>query len=199
MVTTFVQDLRVGLRVLLREKGFCAMAVAVLALGMCGVSNTVSVVNGVMLRGFSFPNSARLVSVNFIDPTSTNFFGQNGQVSAMDYEEIQPQQKSYELMSAYINGSTVNVTVEGTPKRYTGAYVTPDFMRILGVGPILGRDLRAEDNLPGAEKVAIIGDGLCPRGFGGRQDSVGKGVRINGTPATIVGVMPKDFAFPINE
>ena len=199
MVTTFVQDLRVGLRVLLREKGFCAMAVAVLALGICGVTTTFSVVNGVMLRGFSFPNSARLVSVNFIDPTSTNFFGQNGQISAMDYEEIRPQQKSYELMSAYINGSTVNVTVDGTPKRYTGAYVTPDFMRILGVGPILGRDLRAEDNLPGAEKVALIGYGLWQRDFGGTQDIVGKGLRINGTPATIVGVMPKDFAFPINE
>jgi len=199
MVTTFVQDLRVGLRVLLREKGFCAMAVAVLALGICGVTTTFSVVNGVMLRGFSFPNSARLVSVNFIDPTSTNFFGQNGQFSAMDYEEIQPQQKSYELMSAYINGSTVNVTVEGTPKRYTGAYVTPDFMRILGVGPILGRDLRAEDNLPGAEKVALIGYGLWQRDFGGAQDIVGKGLRINGTPATIVGVMPKGFAFPVNE
>jgi putative ABC transport system permease protein len=199
MVTTFVQDLRVGLRVLLREKGFCAMAVAVLALGICGVTTTFSVVNGVMLRGFSFPNSARLVSVNFVDPTSTNFFGQNGQISAMDYEEIRPQQKSYELMSAYINGSTVNVTVDGTPKRYTGAYVTPDFMRILGVGPILGRDLRAEDNLPGAEKVALIGYGLWQRDFGGAQDIVGKGLRINGTPATIVGVMPKDFAFPINE
>ena len=199
MVTTFVQDLKVGLRVLLREKGFCAMAVAVLALGICGVTTTFSVVNGVMLRGFSFPNSARLVSLNFVDPTSTNFFGQNGQVSAMDYEEIRPQQKSYELMSAYINGSTVNVTVDGTPKRYTGAYVTPDFMRILGVGPILGRDLRAEDNLPGAEKVALIGYGLWQRDFGGSQDIVGKGLRINGTPATIVGVMPKDFAFPINE
>jgi putative ABC transport system permease protein len=199
MVTNFVQDVRVGLRVLLREKGFCAMAVAVLALGICGVTTTFSVVNGVMLRGFSFPNSERLVSVNFVDPTSTNFFGQNGQVSAMDYEEIRVQQKSYELMSAYINGSTVNVTVDGTPKRYTGAYLTPDFMRILGVGPILGRDLRAEDNVPGAEKVALIGYGLWQRDFGGSADIIGKGLRINGTPATIVGVMPKDFAFPINE
>ena len=199
MVTNFVQDIRVGLRVLLREKGFCAMAVAVLALGICGVTTTFSVVNGVMLRGFSFPNSERLVSVNFIDPTSKNFFGQNGQISAMDFEEIRPQAKSYDLMAAYINGSTVNVTIDGTPRRYTGAYMTPDFMRILGVAPILGRDLRAEDNLPGAEKVALIGYGLWQRDFAGSPDIVGKGVRINGTPATIVGVMPKDFAFPINE
>src|SRR5262245_40031188 len=90
MMTNVVQDLRVGLRILRREKVFCAMAVVVLALGICGVTTTFSVVNGVMLRGFSFPNSARLVSVEFVDPTSTNFFGQNGQISAMDFEEVRP-------------------------------------------------------------------------------------------------------------
>ncbi|MBI1950408.1 MAG: ABC transporter permease [Acidobacteria bacterium] len=200
MVTdTFVQDLRVGLRVLLREKGFCAMAVVVLALGICGVTTTFSVVNGVMLRGFSFPNAARLVSVNFVDPTSRNFFGQNGQVSAMDFEELWPQQKSFDLMAAYLNGSTVNATIDGTPRRYTGAYVTDAFLRILGVAPNLGRDLRPEDNLPGAEKVALIGYGIWQRDFGGTMDIVGKSLRINGTPAMIIGVMPRGFAFPVNE
>jgi predicted permease len=195
----FIQDLRVGLRVLLREKGFCAMAVTVLALGICGVTTTYSVVNGVMLRGFSFPNAARLVSVNFIDPTSRNFFGVNGQVSSADFEELRPKQQSFELMAAYLNGSTVNATIDGTPRRYTGAYVTEAFMRILGVSPSLGRDLRPEDNVPGAEKVAIIGYGIWQRDFGGAADIVGKSLRINGTPATIVGVMPKGFAFPVNE
>ena len=69
---TFLQDLRVGLRVLVKEKSFCALAVIVLALGICGVTTMFSVVNGVMLRGFSFPNADRLVSVNFIDPSSQN-------------------------------------------------------------------------------------------------------------------------------
>ncbi|MGH9750326.1 MAG: hypothetical protein ACRD6R_10430 [Candidatus Polarisedimenticolia bacterium] len=76
------------------------MAVTVLALGICGVTTTFSVVNGVMLRGFSFPNAARLVSVNFVDPTSRNFFGANGQVTAMDFEELRPQQRFFELMAA---------------------------------------------------------------------------------------------------
>src|SRR5205809_6907781 len=122
MVTNLVQDLRVGLRVLLREKGFCAMAVVVLALGICGVTTTFSVVNGVMLRGFSFPNAARMVSVNFIDPTSATFFGVNGQISSMDFEEFRRGQQSYEKIAAYLNGSTVNVTIDGQPQRYTGAY-----------------------------------------------------------------------------
>jgi len=199
MTDAFLQDLRVGLRVLRREKGFCAMAVVVLALGICGVTTTFSVVNGVMLRGFSFPNADRLVSVNFIDPTSRNPFGTNGQISSMDFEELRPQQRSFELLAAYLNGSTVNATIDGNPRRYTGAYVTEDFLRILGVAPALGRDLRAEDNAPGAEKVALIGHGLWQRDFGGAPDIVGKALRINGAPATIIGVMPPGFAFPVNE
>src|SRR5207344_3225008 len=94
---TLGQDLRIGLRVLIKEKSFCALAVIVLALGIGGVTTMFSVVNGVMLRGFSFPNASRLHSVNFIDPTSKTAFGVNGLVSAMDYEEIKTQQKSFEM------------------------------------------------------------------------------------------------------
>jgi putative ABC transport system permease protein len=195
----FLRDLRIGLRVLIKEKSFCALAVIVLALGICGVTTMFSVVNGVMLRGFSFPNADRLASANFIDPTSTNFFGVNGQVSTMDFEELRPTQQSFERLAAYLNGSTVNVTVNGRPQRYTGAYTTEDFLRILGVSPMLGRDFTAEDNKPGAEKVALIGYGVWQRDFGGSKDIVGKAVRINGKPATIIGVMPQGFAFPTNE
>lgn len=196
---TFVQDVRVGLRVLLRDKGFCATAIVVLALGICGVTTTFSIVNGVMLRGFTFPNADRLVDVTFIDPTSKTFFGVNNQIYAMDFQEMLPKQRSFEAMAAYLNGSTVNLTVDGNPRRYTGAYITDPFFRILGVAPVLGRDFRPEDNVPGAAKVAILGHGIWQRDFGGSDDIVGKAVRINGTPATIVGVMPKGFAFPINE
>jgi len=192
-------DLRIGLRVLVKEKSFCALAVVVLALGIGAVTAMFSVVNGVMLRGFSFPNADRLMSINFIDPTSTNVFGVNGQVSAMDFEELRPTQQSFELVAAYLNGSTVNVTVDGTPRRYTGGYVTEDFFRALGVSPAMGRDFTSADNRTGAEKVAIIGHGIWQRDFGGDAGILGKAVRINGTPATIIGVMPQGFAFPVNE
>lgn len=193
------RDLKIGLRVLVKDTSFCALAVVVLALGISGVTTMFSVVNGVMLRGFSFPNAERLASFNFIDPSSANFFGVNGQVSSMDFEELRPHQQSFEALAAYLNGSTVNVTVDGRPQRYTGAYVTEDFLRILGVSPMMGRDFTKEDNTPGGGKVAIIGYGIWQRDFGGAAAIVGKGVRINGKPATIVGVMPKGFAFPVNE
>src|SRR5438874_2750162 len=196
---TVFRDLKIGLRVLIKEKGFCALAVVVLALGIAGVTTMFSVVNGVMLRGFSFPNGDRLVSLNFIDPTSATFFGVNGQISSMDFEELLPQQKSFDALTAYLNGSTVNVTVNGHPERYTGAYVTENFLRSLGVVPMMGRDFTAGDNASGAGKVAIIGYGTWQRDFGGTADIIGKGVRINGKPATVVGVMPQGFAFPTNE
>src|SRR3954471_186724 len=175
---TFAQDLRIGLRVLVKEQSFCALAVIVLALGICGVTAMFSVVNGVMLRGFGFPNADRLASANFIDASSANFFGVNGQISSMDFQELQPAQRSFEMMAAYLNGSTVNVTVNNQPQRYTGAYITENFLRILGVSPMLGRDLTAQDNVPGAGKVALIGYGVWQRDFGGAPDIAGRDVRI---------------------
>src|SRR5688500_4093751 len=130
-------DIKIGFRILVKERTFCALAVVVLALGISGVTTMFSVVNGVMLRGFSFPNADRLVSLNFVDPSTANFFGVNGQVSAMDFEELLPQQTSFDALAAYLNGSTVNVTVNGHPQRYTGAYVTDPFLRILGVSPMM--------------------------------------------------------------
>ncbi|HYM25038.1 MAG TPA: ABC transporter permease, partial [Vicinamibacterales bacterium] len=196
---TVLRDVRIGLRVLLKERSFSILAVIVLALGICGVTSMFSVVNGVMLRGFSFPNADRLASANFVDPASANFFGINGQVFTMDFEEIRPIQQSFDRLAAYLNGSTVNVTVDGKPLRYTGAYVTEDFLPALGIKPLLGRDFTAADNQIGAEKVAIVGYGIWQRDFGGTRDIVGRNVRINGKPATIIGVMEKGFAFPQNE
>ena len=193
------RDIRIGLRVLIKEKGFCALAVIVLALGIAGVTTQFSVVNGVMLRGFSFPNSARLASVNFIDPTSTTFFGVNGQVSTLDFEEYLPEQKSFDALAAYLNGSTVNVTIDGHPQRYTGAYVTENFLRILGVAPMMGRDFTAADNAAGAGKVAIISYASWQRDFAGDPNIIGRGLRVNGKPATVIGVMSQGFAFPTNE
>src|SRR5476649_2862080 len=98
IIESFIQDVRIGLRVLVKEKSFCALAVTVLALGICAVTTQFSVVHGVMLRGFSFPHADRLTSVQFIDPspTNNNFFGFNNQIFALDYQEIAATQKSFE-------------------------------------------------------------------------------------------------------
>jgi predicted permease len=199
VLETLTQDLKIGARVLRRERSFFLLAVFVLALGVAAVTAQFSVVNGIMLRGFAFPNADRLMDVTFVDPTSATFFGINQNVSSMDYEEFRTEQRSFDRLSAYLSGSTVNVTVNGTPQRYNGSYVTEDFLRILGVGPTLGRDFTAADNVAGAPKVALISYGIWERDFGSARDIVGKAVRINGAPATVVGVMPRGFNFPTND
>jgi putative ABC transport system permease protein len=202
MIESFLQDIRVGLRVLIKEKSFCFLAVLVLALGICGVTTQFTVVNALVLRGFSFPHPEQLISVGLIDPQGTaqnNNFGVGNIPSSQDYEDMRAGQQSFALMAAYINGSTINVSYRGNPQRYTGAYVTEDFFKIIAMRPILGRDFTTEDNKPGAEKVAILGHKIWQRDFNGDSKIVGQAIRINGRSATIVGVMPPNFEFPNTE
>ena len=174
----------------------------VLALGIGGVTTQFTIVNAFVLRGFSFPHPEQLMSVGLIDPQASaqnNNFGAGNIPSAQDYLDIRAGQQSFSLMAAYLNGSTINVSYHNNPQRYTGGYVTEDFFKIVGVSPILGRDFTADDNKPGAEKVTILGHEIWQRDFGGDRNIVGQNVRINGKAATIIGVMPPNFRFPISE
>src|SRR5450755_1405781 len=202
ILDAFRQDVRVGLRILFKEKSFCLLAVLVLALGIAGVTTQFTIVNAFVLRGFSFPHPEQLVSVGLIDPQGTpqqNNFGNGNIPSGQDYEDLKAGQQSFALMAGYLNGSTINVTYKNNPQRYTGGYVTDEFFKILGVSPILGRDFTAEDNKPGAEKTTILGHEIWQRDFGGDPKIVGETVRINGRAATIIGVMPQGFKFPVSE
>ena len=202
MFDSFFQDVRVGLRVLFKDKAFCFLAVLVLGLGIGVATTQFTIVNAIVLRGFSFPRPEQLVSVGLIDPKASdqnNNFGIGNIPTAQDYEDLKAAQKSFALMAGYLNGSTINVTYKDNPQRYTGGYVTEDFFKIIGVSPVLGRDFTAEDNKPGSEKVAILGDEIWRRDFGADPKIVGQSVRINGKAATIIGVMPPNFKFPISE
>jgi predicted permease len=202
MIESFLQDIRVGFRVLMKDKSFCFLAVLVLALGICGVTTQFAVVNAFVLRGFSFPHPEQLMNVGLIDLGGTaqnNNFGAGNIPSAQDYLDMRAGQESFAQMAAYLNGSTINVTYRGNPQRYTGGYVTEDFFKIVAVSPILGRNFTAEDNMPGAEKVAILGHDIWQRDFNADPKIVGQAIRINGRAATIIGVMPPNFKFPISE
>ena len=202
ILESFNQDIRVGLRMLLKDKVFCILAVLVLALGIGGAMTQFAVVNAIVLRGFSFPHPEQLVSVGLIDPKASdqnNNFGVGNLPAAQDYEDIKAAQHSFAMMAGYLSGSTINVTYNKNPQRYTGSYVTDEMFKIIGVSPILGRDFNAEDNKPGSPKVAILGDEIWRRDFNADRNIVGQAVTINGKPATIIGVMPPGFKFPISE
>jgi putative ABC transport system permease protein len=202
MFESFLQDIRIGFRVLLKEKSFCLLAVLVLALGICGVTTQFTVVNGLVLRGFSFPHPEQLMSVGLIDPQASaqnNNFGIGNIPTAQDFEDLRAAQQSFAKMAGYLSGSTINVTYNNNPQRYTGAYVTEDIFKMIGVSPIMGRDFTAEDNKAGAEKVTILSHEIWKRDFNSDPHIVGQGCRINGKPATIIGVMPPNFKFPISD
>src|SRR5438046_9061741 len=202
ILDSFRQDVRVGLRLLFEGKAFCFLAVLGLGLGIGGATTQFTVVNAIMLRGFSFPHPEQLVGVGLIDPKATdqvNNFGAGQIPTAQDYEDIKAAQKSFTMMAGYLSGSTINVTYKNTPQRYTGGYVTEDMFKIIGVSPAMGRDFTASDNKPGAEKVTILGDEIWQRDFGADPNVVGQSVRINGKSATIIGVMPPNFKFPVSE
>src|SRR3982750_3269242 len=125
ILDTFGQDLRIGLRIFFKEKTFCLLAILVLALGIGGAMTQFAVVNAIMLRGFSFPHPEELMSVGLIDPKASdqnNNFGNGNIPSSQDYEDLRAGQKSFALMAAYLNGSTINVSYKKTPQRYTGGY-----------------------------------------------------------------------------
>src|SRR5437870_3082282 len=202
MFESFLQDIRIGFRVLLKEKSFCFLAVLVLGLGICGVTTQFTIVNGLVLRGFSFPHPEQLMSVGLIDPQASaqnNNFGIGNIPTAQDFEDLRAAQQSFAQMAGYLSGSTINVTYKNNPQRYTGAYITEDLFKIIGVSPIMGRDFTADDNKPGAEKVAILGHEIWKRDFNADPNIVGQSVRINGKAATIIGVMPPNFQFPFSE
>lgn len=199
MLETFFQDLKIGLRVLLKEKSFCALAVFVLAVGIGGVTTQYAVVNGVLLRAFDFPDADRLVDVQMVDPENfspTNF---NAILTTADFVDIRDQQTSFSDFVGYLNGSTVNLTYQNQPRRLQGGYVTHDFFGALGVQPVLGRDFLPEEDQPGVTKAVLLSDDLWRSDFGADPGVVGRPVRVNGSPGTIVGVMPPKFNFPTNE
>src|SRR3954447_11321497 len=139
LLDSFTQDFRVGLRVLFKDKAYLFLATLVLGLGIGGATTQFTVVNAIVLRGFSFAHPEQLASVGLIDPKASdqnNNFGNGNIPSAQDYEDIKAAQKSFSMMAGYLNGSTVNLTYQNNPQRYTGAYITDELFKIIGVSPV---------------------------------------------------------------
>src|SRR6201993_2265457 len=119
ILESFRQDVRIGLRVLRKDKTFCFLAVLVLGLGIGGATTQFTIVNAVALRGFSFPHPEQLMSVGLIDPQASaqnNNFGIGNIPTAQDYEDLKATQKSFAQMAGYLAGSTVNVTYKNNPQ-----------------------------------------------------------------------------------
>jgi putative ABC transport system permease protein len=189
---TLWQDVRFGMRTLVKNPGFTAVAVIALALGIGANSAIFSVVNTVLLRPLLYQDPERLVMV--WEKGAADVFPINS-VSAANFLDWRDQNEVFEGM-AIINHASFNLTGAGEPERINGRRFSANLFRLLGVEPQLGRAFLPEEDAPGAGRVVMLSHGLWQRRFGSDPSIIGKSLTLNGQSYTVVGVMPPHFQFP---
>jgi hypothetical protein len=184
------RELRMGARLLAREKAFSLAAA--LTLAVCIAANTAlfSVVHNVLLRPLPFPESDRIVLMANAYPKAGA--GDPSNSGVPDYYDRLRDVSVLEEQSLF-NHSSVSVDQEGTPARVDTLNVTPSFFRLLRVPAALGRTFTADEGEVGNEKKVVLSDAFWHRQFGGDPGVVGRDIRLDGQPHTIVGVMPKEI------
>jgi predicted permease len=191
MIGDLLQDLRYGLRMLMRNPGFTIVAVLALALGIGANTAIFSVVNTVLLRPLPYKNPEALMTV-WEDATHMGFpFNTPSPANFLDWRE---QSTVFEGMAALAQRS-FNLTGAGEPERFDGRKVSANLFTILGVEPILGRTFRPEEDQPGS-RVVIFSHGVWQRRFGGDPGIIGRPVNLDGESYTVIGVMPRTVDLP---
>jgi putative ABC transport system permease protein len=190
---TLWQDLRYGVRMLLKQKGVTAIAVLTLALGIGANTAIFSVVNGVLLKPLPYREPEQLMMVWESFPGS-----QENMVMPANFADWRTQNRVFTDMAAWV-GKTLNLSGSGEPEKLEGLRVTANLFSLLGVQPSLGRTFLPEEDQPGANQVALISHGLWQRRFAGAAEAIGSRVLLDGTEFTIIGVMPPKFHFPARQ
>jgi putative ABC transport system permease protein len=189
---TLLQDVRYGLRVLLKRPGFTLVAVVTLALGIGANTAIFSLVSAVLVRPLKYLDPDRLVMV-WEDETAIGFPRETP--APANYADWKAQNRSFEDMAA-IDQRTYDLTGEGgEPEKLFAFAVSANFFPLLGTMPEQGRGFTPEEDKSGANKVVVISNGLWQRRFGGERNVVGRDIMLNGEKHTVVGVMPKGFQF----
>ena len=183
------QDVRYAIRRLLKSPGFTLVAVLTLALGIGANSAIFSVVNGVLLKPLPYAEPDRLVGLYHL------FEGHRATMSGPNFTDVRKMSKTL-ADAAAISRSRVILTGQGEHVRLDGAEVSANLFNVLGVRPILGRIFNDDENQPGHNKVAVLAYGLWQQRFGGDRKVIGKRITLDGMPIEVVGIMPRDFAYP---
>lgn len=185
-------DVRFAWRALLRQPGATVLVVVMLTLGIAANVAVFALADGLFLRPFPLPHPDRLVYINTAAPRwNLDTVG----VNYPDFDQWRKGQQLFEAIATY-DTDTFNVSGTSGADRIAGAEITYDFPRVLGVTPVLGRTFTADEDRPNGPPVVLISTALWKSRFGGDPNVVGHVLRLNGTPRTIVGVMPPEAAFP---
>jgi len=192
MMETFWQDIRYAARGLAKQETFTLVAVITLALGIGANTAIFSVVNELLLRPLPYLDAQRLVMVWEVTPEGRH----QNTTSRANFRGWREQTTSFDGMAAFTD-QRLNLTGAGEPEEVSVQFATPSLFHVLGVQPILGRDMKEEDGDKDAPPIAILSNGFWQRRFGGDPQIVGKPILLNGTPFTVVGVMPPGFQWHI--
>jgi predicted permease len=179
-----LQDLRFAVRTWRRNPGFTLVLVMTLALGIGANAAIFSLVNGILIQPLPYPHSEQLVNAAYTGPVPEGAF-----------VGFQQRVKNLEI-AAYSMGSGFNLRSEGNTVRISGSQVSSNFFPLLGISPLMGRVIQPGDEVPGADRIAILNYGIWQARFGGDPHIVGRWITVDEIPRQVVGVMPADFTFP---
>ena len=188
----FRHDLLVSLRTLARSRGFAAIALLTLAIGIGATSAIFAAVDTMLLRPMPYPHADRLV-VPVSVHTGRGIF--NGSVSFADYMDWRRETGVFEAVALW-QPATFDVTDYGEPERVEGARVSEEYFRLIDVAMTAGRAFVPADHEAKATRVMVISHGLWQRRFGGAADTLGKTIRLGGTPVQIIGILPPHQVYP---
>ena len=189
-------DIRHAVRSLAKSPAFTAVAIASLAIGIGFNTAIFSIVHGVLWAPLPYADADRLVRIGHVRPNSAQ---PGASFSPQDFEDLERERAGFASVASYdyVRGLTgMNLTGGGEPARPSVAFVSGGFFRTLGTQPLLGRSLLPAEDVPGKNGVIVLGHGFWQRHFGADRNAVGRTVRLDGRPFTVVGVMPAAFAFP---
>jgi putative ABC transport system permease protein len=189
---TIWQDLRYAVRGMLSRRGFTAIAVITLALGIGGSTAIFTVVNAALLRGLPYKSPDRLY--HLFERTPQKEFSQR-EFSYPDYQDYQ-KNNVLEGIAGYAGGGAI-LTGRGEAQRIAAPAASANFFSVLGVEPILGRTFQAGDDKPGAPRVTVLTYGMWQRQFGADPGIVGQSLTLSGDNHTIIGVLPASFQFAL--
>ena len=189
------QNLRDAARMLRRSPGLTLIAGFALTMGI-GLTVTIfSLVYAVILRGLPFEDAGRIM---YLQRTHLERGIAEMEVSIHDFQDWRTQQRAFDDLGAFYT-RTMNISGTEKPERFRGAFVTANTFDILRVRPFLGRTFRAGEDLPGTPPVALIGHRIWRERYGADSTLLGRTIRVNGEPVTVVGVLPERVAFPFEQ
>ena len=189
---SLLRDLKFSARALLKRPALTIIAIVTLAIGIGANSAIFSFVNALLLKPLPFPDPERVVAL--WDKVPSRGVERN-EVTVANYLDWRAQNKTFEQLGLYRWWST-NLTGSDSPERVQGFQVTPNFLDIVGVKPLMGRNFSAEEEQPGKEAVALLTYSLWQRRFGADPNIVNKTIETNGVARTVIGVMPPEFNYP---